>query len=86
MKGTSQSGQITVEMVLILFVFVGMTQFVISEFDRFKPLVKFVGEPWKVVSGMMEFGIWKNPGDISIDKHPSHWNRMYGMQGEPPPR
>ena len=80
-----QSGQMTVEMVLILLVLVGLFQFALTKFDNFKPLAQFAGEPWQVISGMMEFGIWENPANISLDKHPTHWKRIFNMEGDSPP-
>ncbi len=82
-KCSSQKGQIFVEMVLILALFVGLTYIVLNVFKQKKPFVAFVTTPWQIIGGMMESGNWQKL-DEAKQNHPNRWKRMYSLQGKNP--
>ena len=80
----SQSGQMTVEMVLILVILLGIASFVNTQLKEQEILQKFISVPWVMVSNMMESGVWKSDRNEARRLHPGHWKRMYGLKGNDP--
>ena len=54
----SQSGQITIEAVLILSVLLSIATYASQQFKSRGILQKLVGAPWSYTRGMIENGIW----------------------------
>ena len=89
-KQSKNRGQMTVEMVLILTIFIGLTYQVQRElFSSDDPekntFYKFITKPWKSIAVMMESGVWGTTGreDGRLD-HPNHFKRMRSEQGTNP--
>lgn len=80
----NRSGQMIVEMVLILSIFMFAVTFLSRQFEDIEPFDAFVTGPWKTIAGMIESGTWKEITDARID-HPNHFERMYSGQGDTPP-
>ena len=83
-KRNQQSGQMTVEMVLILIALMGIVGFASETLKEQKVLQQFISVPWKMVSNMMESGVWEKNQEEAQEQHPGHWRRMYGNDGDPP--
>lgn len=79
----NNKGQMAVEMVLILsMLFIFVT--IVSTQFRSQELVKnIVSGPWKVLSGMLQNGVWATPEDSMI-QHPNAYNRHLTYEGEKP--
>jgi len=80
----SLKGQMTVEMTLILIALVGLVGFATERFKEYEVLQNFITTPWKVVSHMMEFGVWEKDRETAKLQHPGHFRRMYGHKGGSP--
>ena len=79
----SKSGQMVIEMILVMTVLVGvvgLVQVSLQKNEAFKTLVQ---GPWKVLSGMIVAGTWKAP-DQAVIKHPAYWNNHGSLRGEQP--
>ncbi len=80
-----KSGQMTVEMVLLLAVMMSMSYFVLNQFKTIKPVYNFISGPWKTIGGMIESGNWQQRQKAIQDKnHPNYWRRMFSQRGENP--
>ena len=79
----NRSGQMIVEMVLILSFFIVAVTFLSKQFETIEPFDAFVTGPWKTVAGMIESGTWKKIRKARRD-HPNHFKRMYSGEGETP--
>ena len=87
----NSNGQMTIEMILLIVIFFGLTMFV-SKYMRDKQLVAAVAKgPWEYVRGMTEYGVWRpyDRGTSSI-YHPSGQDRKasikaFDQNAEPPP-
>lgn len=76
------SGQMTVEAVVILSVLASVT-FAGSRALRSKQILSsLVQEPWSYVAGMIENGYWAPP-ERGRGKHPNHITRHGSPQGDP---
>ncbi len=87
-KISSNKGQMTVEMVLIISILVGVSIFV-KDSELFKnpntnPIYQFISGPWTAVKVMMESGIWMTDPRSARGKHPNHFTWMYSKQGKEP--
>ena len=80
----NKSGQMIVEMVLLLSVFVLTATIALNKFEtEIEPFDAFITGPWKVVPGLIESGTWKKK-DEARTEHPNHFGRMYSVKGTPP--
>jgi hypothetical protein len=78
-----QSGQLTVEAVLILTI-VASVMFAGSRALRDNNILSsLVENPWSYVAGMIENGIW-SPPERGRSQHPNHITRHGSPQGTPP--
>ena len=76
-------GQITVEDVLILTIFVSI-MFSVSQLLKEKKILASVVEgPWLYIAGMIENGYWAPP-EMGQAKHPNHMQRHGSPQGDTP--
>lgn len=71
MKRINQSGQMVVEMILILTLLFGFTVFVAAQFRQQEYFKAIVSGPWLKLAGMMQNGVWDTP-EKSKDLHPNY--------------
>ena len=80
-----RTGQVTVELILILVIFVGITTLIKSLMGGVaKDLIQ---APWQQISGMIESGNWEKTKDKAKQGHPGiprdPWNnRHISVKGE----
>ena len=79
----NNKGQMVVEIVLILSIFVSSIYFLSRQFNNIEPFDAFVTGPWKTVAGMIESGTWKKK-QLARGDHPNHFRRMYSNRGDSP--
>jgi hypothetical protein len=65
-----ESGQMTIEAILLMTVILGVALMISSEFREKKYLYKLVGGPWDYIQGMMESGVWA-PAKKAQSMHPN---------------
>ena len=80
-----QSGQMTLEMVLLLVALFGFVSFASTQLKEQEVLKQFITSPWVAVSNMMQSGVWNINREEAKRNHPGYWKRMYGLKGKPPP-
>lgn len=78
-----QSGQITVEAVLILAILVSTIFAGTRVIQDQQFLSKLVEKPWMYLAGMIENGHWSEP-DRGKGKHPNKLSRHGSPQGDNP--
>ncbi len=81
MKRKANSGQLTVEAVLILTLLVGITMAIAKTFREKNYLASMAEKPWTYVAGMIENGIWR-PVEDGKRLHPNHTVRHGTPQGD----
>jgi hypothetical protein len=79
----NQSGQLTVEAVLILAIFFSVMVAGSRALRDNNVLSSLVERPWAYVAGMIENGIWAPPAQ-GISRHPNHIGRHGSPEGDPP--
>ena len=77
------SGQITVEAVLIIAILVSTMVAGTRVLKDQKILSKMVEAPWQHLAGMIENGVWGAP-ELGKGKHPNHMNRHGSPRGDTP--
>ena len=84
----SQSGQATVEMVLITALLVGTCVFVLNKFQEYyrddpskNPIYQFISGPWKATAGMIEAGVWEKR-ETAKSNHSNRAKRAYSAKGQ----
>lgn len=80
-KLRSQSGQATMEAVLVMVVATMVTMKIGSYFRDNGLLASVVEGPWSPIRGMIEDGVWKKH-TISKEMHPNHKRRHQSTQGD----
>ena len=83
MRANSESGQFTVEMVLLLVIILGLAVTVSTMARNSRIMATLVEGPWPSLQGMIEDGVWMNAKD-SKAYHPTHIKRHRTPQGDPP--
>lgn len=68
-KEQKQKGQLMIEMILIMFIFLGITLFIQKTFSSQQVLSKLIESPWSKLAGFMEAGVWASPKDARAS-HP----------------
>ncbi len=76
-----QKGQMVVEMVLMLVLFVGVAAAVSSAFKQNQYFANLVSTPWRSLAGMIQNGVWGTPKD-TMRLHPSADRRVNTVRGE----
>lgn len=71
----SQNGQLVVEAVLLLVVAMGIIMASTKLLRDNNFLAKIVNEPWMLVSGMAESGVWLD-AQQARNKHPNNFKRV----------
>ena len=75
MSNRNQSGQMTVEMVLITVALFGIVQLVSNTFNGEQYVRELVQSPWtRSISGMIENGVWGSPRETRAF-HPNNKRR-----------
>ncbi len=77
---TNNRGQMTVEAVLLLVIFVAVFTFTHKEISKRKWLNQIVAGPWSYMAGMIENGVWM-PAEGSKTYHPN----VFGRRASPEP-
>lgn len=65
----NSKGQAVVESVLLLVVFMAVTTAVVRGFRESEVIESFISKPWKILSGMIESGVWA-PERQARSQHP----------------
>lgn len=78
-----QSGQITVEAVLVLTILLSTSFAGLQVFKNRGYLSKLVEGPWQYLAGMIENGMWSPPKQGRA-KHPNHVTRHGSPTGDAP--
>lgn len=79
----NERGQYTIEFLLLLSVFVGLSLSVSNYAKNQGWMANLVEGPWKPMQGMIEDGVWQ-PAPKSKANHPSLFVRRASVQGDPP--
>ncbi|MCC7404017.1 MAG: hypothetical protein IT288_06410 [Bdellovibrionales bacterium] len=75
-----QTGQMVVEMLLLLTVLFGVTLAISSYFRKEEIFVQLISGPWQNLSGMIQNGVWAPPA-ASMHNHPNHHSRHVSLKG-----
>jgi hypothetical protein len=81
---SNQSGQMTIEMVLMFTLLMGVVVFSTGYIRDNAIVASLVEGPWSAVQGMIEDGVWK-PAGASKQFHPSTADRRRSYEGENAP-
>lgn len=76
----SQNGQMTLEAVLLMVIGVTFVTVASAGLKKQNVLGLLVAEPWGVVQGMIQNGIWA-PADAGLSDHPN----TFGRRASPKP-
>lgn len=79
----NRRGQAIIESILILALFVGVGTLVARQFKQNELFAQMVSAPWARLAGMMQNGVWMAPRP-GAKLHPSQFERIVSMRGEPP--
>lgn len=79
-----QRGQMTIEMILLLSIFVGISLTVMRYANQQKWMENLVSGPWRPLQGMIEDGVWVDV-KTSKDFHPSLKGRHGSFNGDDVP-
>lgn len=82
-KTLNRSGQIAIEMVLMIALVVGFATFVSSEFKSRGLIAGMISGPWKNLAGMIQNGVW-GPSQETMELHPNSFRRVITPDGEAP--
>lgn len=77
-----QSGQMTIEMMLLMTIFLAGSIFVLNQMKSQQTLASFVEGPWIPLKGMIEDGEWSKD---SKELHPNLINRHASYFGDDAP-
>lgn len=80
---TKSSGQMVIEMILVMTVLVaivGALRSTLQSSEAFKTLVQ---GPWRVLSGMMVAGNWNSPS-VAVSRHPALGQNHASLHGTTP--
>lgn len=70
----NEKGQMTVEAILLLVIFVGIFMVTQRVFKSKKYLSQIVSGPWSYIQGMIESGVWM-PAEEGKVRHPNRFTR-----------
>ncbi|MES2855668.1 MAG: hypothetical protein V4692_07385 [Bdellovibrionota bacterium] len=80
-QSSHQSGQMTIEAILIMTILMAITVAVSSGIRNQQVLASIVEGPWAATQGMIEDGVWQ-PVSVSKVAHPSKSSRRRSFIGE----
>lgn len=75
----NQSGQLAIETVLILSLFVSLMLFTASQLRQNEVFSRLVEGPWQQLAGLIKNGAWGSIEDTNV-LHPSHFHRHATLQ------
>ena len=78
----NRSGQIAIEMVLVLALLVGFSVFVGNELRNQNFIANLVSKPWVSLAGMIQNGVW-GPSQDTMIQHPNNFSRVTSPEGDP---
>ena len=76
----NQSGQMLVEMLLLMTVLFGLTFAISAYFKNDEVFSKLISGPWQNLSGMIQNGVWAPPA-TAMKNHPNHHSRHVSVKG-----
>ena len=79
----NKTGQMTVEIILVLAVIVAGAVTVGSIFRQQQFFANLVSGPWQSVAGLIQNGVWGTPEE-TMSKHPNQFGRVSTARGELP--
>jgi hypothetical protein len=74
-------GQASIEMVLMVVLFVGVAIFVGNYFREKEIFANLVSGPWQSFSGLIQNGVIGNPQN-TMSQHPNQFGRLASVKGE----
>ena len=77
----NRSGQMAVEMVLIIALTVGFAVVIGNEFQSRGFIAQLISRPWKSLAGMIQNGVW-GPSQETMAMHPNSFRRVTTPEGE----
>lgn len=77
----NRSGQMVIELVLMMTVLFGAVFFISSNFRESNIVAQLVSGPWQSLAGMMQNGVWARPED-GMSQHPASFSRWSTPIGE----
>lgn len=77
----NNKGQMTVEAVLIVTLFVTLAIMAKQMLNEKKILSAMIDKPWSYIAGMVESGVWM-PSDQAKLEHPNYLKRHGSPEGE----
>ena len=80
---TNQAGQMTMEMMLLMAVFLMVALAVHKQAISNAWVQELVEGPWAHLQGMIEDGVWIKVGEASKTWHPSLLSRKGTVNGDP---
>lgn len=72
----NQKGQMIIEAILIMVIFLGVSRFVANSFKENELVKKLVKTPWVMLAAMIETGKWESDIETARSFHPN-WDRMH---------
>ncbi len=78
----SQFGQMTLEMILLTVVLLAVAIASTKALRDNQIIASLIGQPWAVVQGMIEDGVWVKQGTNSKANNPGMFKRRATNQGE----
>lgn len=81
MKRKNQGGQMIVEAILILVLFMGFALVTANYFKDQEILKHMISDPWQSLAGMLQNGVWGSP-DKTNAVHPNAHFRHIIIKGE----
>ena len=79
----NNKGQVSVEWLLIATMVLSVGVFVKKQFLSGQMLAQSVDAPWSQISGMVENGVWGDPGKTH-SQHPNYLHRHISVLGDKP--
>ena len=80
-KLNNQGGQMIIEAVLIIVLFVSFSALVANYFKKNELVRQMISGPWENLAGMLQNGIW-SPAATGATIHPNSHNRHIVITGE----
>jgi hypothetical protein len=76
-----QGGQMIVETILILALFLAVGTFVAGQFKQNELFAQMVSAPWRNLAGLLQNGVWRPP-EAGMQDHPAMHRRHVSMEGD----
>ncbi|MCB0414012.1 MAG: hypothetical protein KDD50_06745 [Bdellovibrionales bacterium] len=79
----NQKGQMIIEAILILVIFLGASRLVANYFKDNELVKKLVRGPWTSLESMIETGRWYSDVEGARQFHPNYNNMHVSLEGDP---